>query len=50
MGRVTQLYDYLNRDPKDLTPDFIKANYTHLEITPGLKEKRKKYRKQINRN
>jgi hypothetical protein len=41
MGRVTQILDYLSRPSDMLSADFIKANYTHIEITPSLKELRK---------
>jgi DhnA family fructose-bisphosphate aldolase class Ia len=41
MGRVTQILDYLSRPSDKLGADFIKANYTHIEITPSLKELRK---------
>ncbi len=45
MGRLTELFDYINRE----TPS---AEYmqkiVHLEITPGIKETRRAYRRAIN--
>lgn len=42
MGRATQFFDYLTRQPQDFTLDFVKAHYTHLEITPAIKKIRRK--------
>ena len=42
MGRATQFFDYLKRNPKDLDTEFIKFNYTHFKITPELKKLRRK--------
>lgn len=41
MGRITQLFDYLKRDPAEFGKDFVLSNYTHIEITPELKKLRK---------
>jgi len=41
MGKLTQYFDYLNRKPEDFSLDFVKSNYTHIEITPELKKLRK---------
>ena len=40
MGRLTELYDYLNRDYEVSGDD--KLLFTHLAITPELKRHRKK--------
>jgi hypothetical protein len=41
MSRLTQIIDYLNREPKELNLDYIKSNYTHLTISDELKKIRK---------
>ena len=41
MGKLTQYLDYLNRPSEDLSTDFIKSNYTHIEITEQLKQLKK---------
>ena len=41
MGKLTQYFDYLNRPSEDISADFIKSNYTHIEITGGLKQLKK---------
>ena len=40
MGRVTQFLDYLSRPSELLTADFIKGNYTHIDITEETKKLR----------
>ena len=47
MGRLTQMIDYINKDPKELESNYIKANYTHFTIKESDKKIRKKYRKEI---
>ena len=42
MGRLTQFLDYMNRPSDEFSLDFVKSCYTHIEITPKLKELRKK--------
>jgi len=42
MGRLTQIFDYLKRDPKKLNKDFIDGHYTHFTIDDRLKEIRRK--------
>lgn len=48
MGKLTQYLDYLHRDPKDLTADFIIFNYTHISI--GNKEKQVRRREKLYQN
>ena len=44
MGKITELYDYLNRSPKDFRglthQQFSRFYYAHLEHTPELKSLR----------
>ena len=41
MGKLTEYFDYLNREPKTLTSDFIAFNYTHISIGPEEKKLRR---------
>ena len=44
MSKLTQYLDYINREPKELTADYIKANYTHFTIDEKTKKVRNKLR------
>ena len=50
MGRLTQMIDYLNRDPEDFSKEFVIANYTHFTVTDKAREVRRKYRNQIKKD
>ena len=41
MGKLTECFDYLAREPKTLTNDFISFNYTHINIGPEEKKLRR---------
>lgn len=45
MGRATQFFDYINREPDKFSIDLIKFHYTHFEITGVSKAVRREYRK-----
>jgi hypothetical protein len=42
MGKLTQYIDFLTRESDDMSADFIKANYTHIEITDELRAIRRR--------
>jgi len=48
MGRLTQMLDYINREPNKFSKEFVITNYTKLSVNDHQKEIRKKYRKQLN--
>jgi hypothetical protein len=41
MGRMTEFIDFMQRQPGELSPEFIAATYKHIDITPELWAKRK---------
>jgi hypothetical protein len=47
MSRLTQMIDYINKEPKELTKDYVSNNYTHFTIKESDKKVRKKYRREI---
>ena len=44
MSRLTQMIDYINKDPKELDSNYIRANYTHFTISETAKKVRRKLR------
>jgi hypothetical protein len=42
MGRLTQAFDYLKKDPSDMSKDYEKFHYTKLTITKDIKKLRRK--------
>jgi len=44
MSRLTQMIDYINKDPKELDSNYIKAHYTHFTISETAKKVRRKLR------
>ena len=44
MGRVAQFIDFLTRNPNNFKDFSIKVHYTHLEITPRMREMRRKFK------
>ena len=44
MSRLTQMIDYINKDPKELDSNYIRANYTHFSIDKTAKKVRRKMR------
>jgi hypothetical protein len=44
MSRLSQMIDYINQEPKKLSNDYIKTNYTHFTIDETAKKVRKKLR------
>ena len=44
MSRLTQMIDYINKDPKELDINYIKHNYTHFTIDKTAKKVRRKIR------
>jgi len=48
MGRLTQMLDYINREPNKFSKEFVITNYTKFSVNDHQKEIRKKYRKELN--
>ena len=44
MSRLTQMIDYINKDPKELDSNYIRAHYTHFSIDKTAKKVRRKLR------
>ena len=44
MSRLSQMIDYINQEPKKLSSDYIKSNYTHFTINEDAKKVRRKLR------
>ncbi len=46
MGRATEFFDYINREPGDF-PELYKQTRAYINIDDNLKRIRRQYRKQI---
>jgi len=44
MGRLTQFIDYLTRPPDEFSKELVIYHYTHISITPSMKETRRTLR------
>ena len=44
MSRLTQMIDYINKYPKELDSNYIRAHYTHFTINETAKKVRRKLR------
>ena len=44
MSRLTQMIDYINKDPKELDSNYIRAHYTQFSIDKTAKKVRRKMR------
>ena len=50
MGRLTQMYDYLNREPEDFSKDFVVGNYTKFTVDTISKRVRREYRAELRKS
>ena len=44
MGRITQMYDYMNRKPEDFSKELVVGHYTHFTIDYNSKKIRRSER------
>ena len=44
MGRMSQYFDYLSRQPEDFYKEISAYKYTHISLTPDVKKLRKSLR------
>ena len=47
MGSLSQMIDYINRDPEDFSKEFVIANYTNFTITDIERAARRKHRSEL---